>query len=136
MTVGRVAWTPSWRSATSGLMITRPVPVTLIVCSGAVVVPSTARIPWGAKAGQATAAAIRPVAMPRASQRARELGRGIVTVVVDIGRSVVIRPPTEEAVLERRRRRRAGGSRGPGAMVRGRTGGVRQPVGRRGPDRG
>ncbi len=85
LTVERLTITPTRRSATSGLITTRPVPVTLIMCSGVVPFASTPRIGRGANAGLAIAATRAPVARPRASQRARDPGTGIETVVVDIG---------------------------------------------------
>ena len=58
LTVDFVTDTPSRRSATSGLITTWPVPLTLIVCSGVWSVAASAF--RGAKTGLATAATTRP----------------------------------------------------------------------------
>ena len=82
-TVGFVTDTPSRRSATSGLITTRPVPLTLMVCSGAWSVAASAF--RGAKTGLATAATIRPMARPTPIQRIRAVGRVNVIVVGCMG---------------------------------------------------
>src|SRR5947207_4774532 len=80
LTVVRVTETPRRRSATSGAARTRPVPLTLIMCSlGAV--GSTARAEWGARAELARAAARAPASTPTARARVRALGRVKLTVV-------------------------------------------------------
>src|SRR5450631_1002519 len=80
-TVGRLISTPRWRSATSGLRVTVPVPETLIVCSGVVLAVSTAKVDRGVSDGMDVAARNRLTPIPATSSRVRGPGVGMVNVV-------------------------------------------------------
>src|SRR5579862_9050786 len=76
-TVLAVETTPRRRSAMSGLMITEPVPLTVMVFSGVVEpVVSTARPDRAARSGPARIAVRSPRAMPAASHALLALGTG------------------------------------------------------------
>ena len=81
-TLARVTITPTRTSATSGTVVTRPMPLTLIVCSG-VVAPSTARAGRAARAGPKATASTRPASAPTKSQPRR--GRAMEPVRSVIG---------------------------------------------------
>src|SRR5450759_1124977 len=88
-TLARLSVTPTWTSATSGTVVTRPRPLTLIVCSGVVVAGSTARAPGGMRAGPKATAAARPANAPAASQprrgRATELVSDVMVGLLQAG---------------------------------------------------